>query len=813
MYSLKEIADKTGSKLSGSGELNRPWQLLIDSRTLSSPENTIFFAIKTQYNDGHKFVPELINKGVEVFVVEKFFETEKYPAQNFIVSDNVIKVLQDLASFHRDQFNIPIIGITGSNGKTIVKEWLSELLSDEENICASPKSFNSQIGVPLSVWNLDKTHTLGIFEAGISAKGEMKSLADIIRPNIGILTHLGPAHNQGFDTPEEKISEKLLLFQNTETVLMAYQPEVMQKTSSAVLTFGFDQNSADLNISSRITERNSTQIVGQFKGKPIAFTIPFTDDASIENACLCCLCLLYLDKFKAEKFQHLSQVSMRMELKKGIHNCLLINDSYSNDLHALGTALSFLQQQSIHPKTSVIISDIEGSGLPAEILYANVLKMLKEKNVNRLIGIGKDFYRLSDYFRNEFETEFYESTENFIERFNPSSFKDESILVKGARNYRFERVIRKLEQESHGTVLEIDLSAALKNLNAIKSRLEPGIKIMAMVKAFAYGSGTYEMAKLIRNKVDYLAVAYSDEGVALRKNGIDTPIMVMNPEEESYDQIVEYHLEPVVFSINQLKSMLNFLHEKDISRSVNVHVELDTGMHRLGFTIKDIDMLCAIINENPLIKMVTVFSHLSASDEKQYDDFTNQQFQSLKSISERIEQLTGKKFLKHISNTAAILRFGQEGLDMIRLGIGLYGIDPTGEFKEIFEPVFTLKTVISQIKEIGANESVGYSRKSISDKKRKIAILALGYADGLNRGLSNGIGAFQIRGKMAPIAGNICMDMCMVDVTEIDCEEGDEAILFGKNLSIETIANKLNTIPYEILTSISQRVKRVYVSE
>ncbi len=808
MYTLKDISQAIRAELHGNGLLSDNWRLLIDSRTLTHPETSIFFAIHSKFNDGHNYIDELITKGVKTFVVEHSYAI-KHSDVNFLKVDNVIMALQELAKFHRNQFDIPVIGITGSNGKTIVKEWLNYLMGEDETICASPKSFNSQIGVPLSVWQLQPEHTLAIFEAGISAKGEMQNLAEIIQPRYGIITHLGPAHNQGFDTPEEKIREKLLLFEHSELVFTQYQPAVTDKLTQKVICFGYNQPKADLNIITRKIVNKVTQITGIYNEQNIAFSIPFTDEASIENSCLCALVCLHFGHFNADKMMHLSPVGMRLELKKGINNCLLINDSYSNDLHALGTALSFLEQQAIHSKTTVIISDIEESGLPAEILYVRVKQMLNEKKVNRLIAIGPEFKR--SFKDANAETEFYDSTEDFLKQFSVTNFRDESILVKGARKFKFELIAKKLEQTSHGTILEINLNAALHNLNAIKSHLGKDMKIMAMVKAFAYGSGTYEMAKLIRNKVDYLAVAYADEGVALRNNGIQTPIMVMNPEFETFDFIVNYQLEPVVFSLHQLNELIVFLKSKDLQ--LPVHIELDTGMHRLGFAESDIEELKQIVTKCKEITIASVFSHLSASDEQQYDEFTKQQFQLFHSLSKQIESALDYPILKHISNTAAALRFSQSGLDMVRLGIGLYGIDPTGEFKSLLEPVFTLKTVISQIKTISANESVGYSRKSISNHSRRIAVMALGYADGLNRALSNGVGGLLIRGKWAPIAGNICMDMCMVDVTDIECEEGDEAIVFGRELSIEQLAEKLNTIPYEILTSISQRVKRVYVSE
>jgi alanine racemase len=809
MYSISQIAGFMKASVLGDGDISMNWQLLIDSRTLTNPGTSIFFALTSRFNDGHRYIPELIEKGVTVFVVREDHEIPQNTNCHFLIVEDVKKALQDLAGEHRKEFKLPVIGITGSNGKTVVKEWLVQLLGHDRNICFSPKSYNSQIGVPLSVWQLQEAHELAIFEAGISTINEMEVLEQIIRPGIGILTHLGTAHNEGFENFEQKVQEKLKLFRHCQVVLMAYDPEVSAQIQAPLMSFGFEQPEADLNITRKKISEESTEMTALYLGKKLTLRIPFTDEASIENCCICWLCTLYLDCFEKGAFLALSPVSMRLELKKGIHGCLLVNDSYSNDLNALSTALSFLKQQTIHQKTTVILSDIEESGLEPGELFLQVCNLLLEKQVRRLIAIGPVFYEQQDLFTEKFETFFFRNTVEFLDHFYELRFHEENILIKGARKFQFEIIAKRLEQLSHGTVLEINLTAAMHNLNTIKERLEPGIKIMAMVKAFAYGSGSYEMAKLVQNKVDYLAVAYSDEGVALRQNGINIPIMVMNTDEDSFDQLVRYDLEPVIFSLAQLKTITG----KIEMQTLKVHVEIDTGMHRLGFKPEDIQGLTAVLKNNPKLIVASIFSHLSASDEARYDDFTNYQFDTFRSVASEIGKSIGYHALKHISNTAATLRFKQEGLDMVRLGIGLYGIDPTGKFDGLLEPVFTFKTTVSQVKQIGPNESVGYSRMSISRKSRTIAILALGYADGLNRALSNGNGSFRINGKKAPIIGNICMDMCMVDVSGLQCNEGDEAILFGKNVGIQKVAEQLGTIPYEILTSISQRVKRVYVSE
>ncbi|MDP2174712.1 MAG: bifunctional UDP-N-acetylmuramoyl-tripeptide:D-alanyl-D-alanine ligase/alanine racemase [Bacteroidota bacterium] len=807
-YNLKDIAEATNGILEGEnkhGEI----LLLTDSRNLTNAEKTLFIALESKFNNGHQYVQELYSKGVRQFIVHQTFVYQSYSDASFIIVKNTLEALQMLAAYHRQKFNIPIIGITGSNGKTIVKEWLNQLLAPFMSVCINPKSYNSQIGVPLSVWGLNENHQLGIFEAGISLPHEMEKLEAIIAPSIGVFTYFGTAHNEGFENEDVKLREKNQLFKNCKVVLMHYNLKHQEIIKNAK-TYDFENINADLNIVYKQIDTHYTHLIALYQNNKFEITIPFTDDVSIENACLCWLTCLHLNQFHASAFNQLSPISMRLELKKGINNCLLVNDSYSNDLHALSAGLSFLKRQNFHSKNTVILSDIEQSGLNPLELTREVANLLKEKNIHRFIGIGKAMKANQNVFENiDIIREFHETTLEFLQKFNSDSFANEGILIKGARKFSFEKIVKKLELQSHGCLLEINLTAALKNLETVKNHLPKGMKVMAMVKAFAYGSGTYEMAKLLQNKVDYLAVAYTDEGVALREKGITTPIMVLNMDQENDDKIEPYQLEPVIFSLNQLHQFAKTYQNIPLK----IHIEIDTGMHRLGFLKTDITTLILQLQKLPKWQVASIFSHLSASDEPEHDDFTKKQFSEFKEMANEIETSLGYTCIKHISNTSAILRFQQLDFEMVRLGIGLYGIDPTGLFKNKLEPVFSFKTSISQIKVIQANESIGYSRQSITNKERKIAVLAVGYADGLNRKLSNEVGAFTINGQKAPILGNICMDMCMVDVSNIQCVEGDEAVLFGKQTSIESIADQINTIPYEILTSISQRVKRIYISE
>ena len=809
MYTLAEISEMMNALLKGQHDLKKDWHLIIDSRTVVQPDTAIFFALQTGQNDGHKYIGDLIKKGVNTFVVTKDHPIHLAPGINFFIVDDTLEALQSLVTMHRKHFEMPVIGITGSNGKTIVKEWLIQLLSKAYKICASPKSYNSQIGVPLSVWHLNEYHTLGIFEAGISKAEEMQNLERIIQPEIGVLTHMGSAHDEGFENTEHKLNEKLKLFKHCKVVLSQYNPQIQVNSGQQFLSFDFQNPKADLNIVSVLKHTSSSLLTGVYKQQTYEISVPFLDDAAIENACLCWLIALHLGAFEAADFSKLRAVSMRLELKQAINGSILINDSYSNDLNALSAAFSFLKQQSIHQKTTVILSDIEQSGLTDIEWCGHVDALLIDNKVDHFIGIGPVLLEHKFTFTNSSAFQFYENTEKFLADFNPNQFHNETILLKGARSFQFEKVALKLERQNHGTVLEINLTAALQNLNFIKSSLPTGTKIMGMVKAFAYGSGSYEIAKMLDTKVDYLAVAYTDEGVTLRQNGVQVPIMVMNTEPDSLSQLITQHLEPVVFGIEQLKTILQFLN----GHSLKIHLEIDTGMHRLGFSPSEIADLCELLVNNQYLQVQSVFSHLSGSDEATFDEFTKYQFQLFNTIYQSISDAIGYKPIRHISNTAAILRFDQKDFDMVRLGIGLYGIDPSGTQQNKLETVFTLKTSISQIKTIAANESVGYARKAIENRARKIAVLAIGYADGLNRLLSNGKGSFLINGKKAPIVGNVCMDMCMVDVSEVPCNEGDEAILFGREQSILDIAKELQTIPYEVLTAISQRVKRVYVSE
>ncbi len=799
--------------------------LLIDSRKLLFPSSTLFFTIPGPRRQGNAFVKDLYNKGVKNFIVDSsfIFLENDYPDANILLAANVLDALQKLTAHHRKQFNIPVIGITGSNGKTIVKEWLHQLLQTDYTIVRSPKSYNSQIGVPLSVWQINATHNLGVFEAGISMPGEMQRLEKIIEPVIGIFTNIGEAHSEGFENITEKIKEKIKLFIKTPVVVYCKDEilvdeallELQQKNNNILFSWG-QKEAATLCITTIQVQPFNTVIKGIFKERKISISIPFTNDAAIKNAITCWCVLLHLqinDEIIQERMLQLKPVEMRLELKEGINNCSVINDSYSADITSLSIALDFLQQQQQHPKRTVILSDILQSGKSNAALYKEVADILQQKNIQRIFGIGTEILKHSDAFATIKETGFFNSTAEFKQQFPSLHFYNESILLKGARVFEFEQISHLLEQKTHQTVLEINLNAIINNLKVYQQQLKPGVKLMAMVKAFSYGSGSFEIANLLQfQKVDYLAVAYADEGVELRRAGITLPIMVMNAEESTFDMLVQFNLEPELYSFGILNAFEKYLQQSGIN-NYPVHIKLDTGMHRLGFVATEIAELCKKISTGETFKIQSVFSHLAASDSKAHDDFTKQQEKLFLKSCSAIEKNISYPFLKHIANTSAIHRHKNLQLDMVRLGIGLYGVDANKKIQQQLKNVSTLKTTISQIKKIKAGESIGYNRKGIAEKDSVIATVRIGYADGYPRSLSNGIGKMWVNKNLVPVIGSVCMDMTMLDITGVDAKEGDDVIVFGEKLSVAELAEWANTIPYEILTGISQRVKRVYYEE
>jgi Alr-MurF fusion protein len=800
-------------------------ELITDSRKIAHAETSLFFALKGDRHDGHRFIDSCIEQGVSNFIVSDFREEWKTMNANFIVVDDTLDALQQLATNHREQFSIPVVGITGSNGKTIVKEWLYQLMRDDKNIVRSPKSYNSQTGVPLSVWQLSEEHNLAIFEAGLSQPGEMERLEKIIRPTIGIFTNIGSAHDENFDNQNLKVIEKLKLFKSCETLIYCKDYNTIQLEISKVdflsrklKPFTWSRKTkADLQIGRVNKTTDETEVQGIWQNRFLKIKIPFTDDASIENAIHCWALMLHLGYTAdviEERMTLLSPVAMRLELKEGINDCSIINDSYSSDIGSLTIALDFLNQQKQHNRRTVILSDILQSGKNEEALYGEVSQLLEAKNIDRMIGIGAAVSRQQNQF--SIPKKFYADTDEFLRAFSPLDFNDETILLKGARVYGFEKISKALQQKAHETVMEINLNALVHNLNYFRSRLKPNVKTMAMVKATSYGSGSFEIANILQfHHVDYLAVAYTDEGVELRKAGITLPIMVMNPEMQSFETMISYKLEPEIYNFRLLIQVAEVLqkHTGGEGFSFPVHLKLDTGMHRLGFEERELTELIIRVKNIRTLKVQSIFTHLAATDESEHDGFTKQQIGKFERMSDLIHKGFPYPILRHALNSAGIIRFNEAQFDMVRLGIGMYGFASTWHEQRQLQHVATLRTTISQIKNIPAGETIGYSRTAKLTRDTLVATVAIGYADGINRKLSNGKGSMMINGRLAPIIGNVCMDMCMLDITDVPAKEGDEVIAFGADHPVTEMSKILGTIPYEILTGISSRVKRIYYQE
>lgn len=797
--------------------------LLTDSRQVFHPGETLFFALVTKNNNGHNYINELYESGVRNFVVSELFsEWNEYNDANFLVVPNTLNALQRIAAYHRRQFDIPVIGVTGSNGKTVVKEWLYQILHHNFNITHSPRSYNSQIGVPLSVWQMSDHTQLGIFEAGVSQPEEMSKLEAIIHPSIGILTNMGQAHQEGFKSMKQKCLEKLELFIHCDVIICEEENELIDECMESAclshkrLTWSRKGSSeSPLFIIKIEKEEKTTTIHYALLGLVSQLTIPFTDNASIENAIHVLATAVYLHIPLEEinkRMATLEPVAMRLDVRPGRNNSTLINDSYNSDINSLNIALDFLVQRATNSeqKKALIISDIPQSGLTPKDLYYLASNLVLNKNIDLLIGIGKEISAHKDMFKKT-ENVFFDTTEDFVHSNVWHDFQDMFILLKGARSFSFETINKLLEVKTHETVLDVDLDAIVHNFKFYRSQLNPKTKIICMVKADGYGTGSPEVAKTLQyHKCDYLAVALAEEGVTLRKQGIKVPIIVLNSEVGGFEELATYALEPEVYNFRILDA---FIKEAKLQGITNypIHIKIDTGMHRLGFTEEDIPELMDRIKMQTGVRIQSVFSHLAASESWNFDDFTSEQIKTFKKIANNISDNCGYPIMKHILNSAGIERFPEEQMDMVRLGISLYGVSPSG--LDGLHNVCTLKTTVLQVKHIRAGETVGYGRKGSFSHDATIATIRIGYADGISRQFGNGVGSVMVNGQMAPIVGNICMDLAMIDITGIDAKEGDTVIIFGKDPSVVDLANKINTIPYEILTSISNRVKHVYYKE
>ena len=821
-YTIEHIA----SWLSTNSVIKTPAHiahLLTDSRRLIYPDTSLFFAITTGQNDGHLYVEELMQRGVFNFVVKTNFDTSAFPNANFLKVNDVLVALQIIATHHRAQFTYPVIGITGSNGKTIVKEWLNQLLANRYHIIRSPRSYNSQIGVPLSVWEMEKKHQLAIFEAGISQKGEMEVLANMIQPTIGILTSIGTAHQEGFESEAEKRNEKWKLFQNAQVIIAPLSELALDDNDVAhhsgypsVITW-CRSGAATLKIQSETIIQGHTHLQANYLGADLQLVVPFTDLISVNNTITCLLTLLHLQVPMSEIQEGINQLrhlDMRMQIKKGIQHCYILNDSYSNDVHSLQLALTYATQQAGALPITLILSDVAQFNQDA-VQYDQLLQQLAVFPIKKLIAIGPHFAKALQKHKGLHNKGVhvisFDTTQQFIHQMDIYSFKEEFILIKGARVFELEKINELLQLQVHKTMAEINLTTLVDNYKKIKTVVGPKVKMMAMVKAFGYGSGSVEVARILQfHHVDYLSVAYADEGVALRQAGIHLPIMVMNVDETTFDTLVKYHMEPEIFSFTQYQQFNEYIKNQAIS-NFPIHIKLNTGMNRLGFDMDTIENLCDLLKSNSQLKVQTIFSHLSASGNKSLENFTHQQLNLFNTAAAKIETVLGYTTLKHIANSDAILLDPIFHLDMVRLGIGLYG---TSQGPIDLAPVVQLTTTISQIRHLKKGDTVGYNRAGVLLRDSIIATVRLGYADGYSRHLGLGKGAMWLNGLLAPIVGDICMDMTMIDITDIpSVSEGDSVQVFGKNLAITQVAKWAGTIPYEILTSIGQRVKRIYISD
>ncbi len=817
---FSELARITKGRLLSSGADEAVYYLLTDSRKLINAAGAVFFAIRGDRHDGHQYIREAYQKGIRYFVTEEgapFAPADQFPGAAFLEVSSSISALQQAAAWLRQQFSFPVIAITGSNGKTIVKEWLGNLLSQHEQVVRSPRSYNSQIGVPLSVWQAGPQHTLGIFEAGISQKGEMQKLAAVLKPDIGIFTNLGTAHSKGFSSDREKAMEKAVLFAGSHTIIYCRDHpvvhEVLRETypNKRLINWSLKQEDASIFVKQQPQPKGTkVELSGALEG---TFYLPFKEAASLENCLHCLVCYLSLG-YPAEALPkallNLHALHMRLELKQGVNHSHIIDDTYNNDLAGLQVALEFMQQQKQASRKTIILSDILEAGAPEKKLYKQVALLLKNYGVSRLTGIGPAISQEQQAFGELPSTAFYPDTESFLESRPESGIRNELVLIKGARPFGFEQIVKRLQQKIHGTVLEINLDALTHNLNFYRSKLQPGTKIMVMVKAFAYGSGSHEVAQLLQfQKVDYLAVAYVDEGVGLRQAGIDIPIMVMNPAPDSFEKLSEYRLEPEIYSLNMLQDLLDWL--KRENKFLHAHLKLDTGMHRLGLEAEDItEARQLLLNHSSYLKINGIFSHLAGADSAEFNEFSHEQARLFREFSRALTEGLEYKPLCHLVNSAGIIRFPEYHFDMVRLGIGLYGAEVNRMEQEALQAISILKTTISQIKKIKEGESVGYSRSGRAEKEITLATIAIGYADGYDRRFSNGKGKVLINGKLAPVVGRVCMDMTMVDISGIEAREGDDVIIFGPERPITELADSIGTIPYEILTNIGERVKRVF---
>ena len=827
-YSITEISNAlevTGGRIIDEDAIVS--QLLTDSRSLTMPEETIFFALRTDAGDGHNYIPDLFDKGVRNFVVaDDYYPQPECAAANYIAVESPLDALQALATFHRRRFReLPVIGITGSRGKTAVKEWLYQLLKDDYRIVRSPRSYNSQIGVPLSLWDIDNNTDLAIIEAGISRVGEMDNLQAMIRPTIGIITNLGSEHNDGFSSMEQKAQEKAKILFNCEGIVFCADDPLVTHTiaplveSDVAITMSWSRNHCDAPLQVDGAERTerSTTLHYTYDDEPGTVTIPFTADRDLNNAITCLAVLLYMGLDRqviAQRMAVLTPVGTRLNVIEGVNNCTVIVDSYTSDYNSLTPALNFMTRRAGNRPCTVILSDLSNESYSGDELYIRVSELLKTKRVNRLVGIGKEMCRYRQYFEDLPMARFFNDTQEFINDVAKGDFEDETVLIKGDPSYGFSQIIDLLEAKQHITVMEVDLNALAHNFKFFKSLIKPGTKTIGMVKASGYGAGSYEIAKTLQDcGCDYLAVAVHDEGVDLRKASITMPIIVLNPNGVNYKAMFQYRLEPELYNLDMGRELIKEGKKYGV-KNFPVHIKIDSGMHRLGFTREQLPELIAMLQEQDVIKPATVFTHLAVADEPEQDEYTKAQFEYFDTCSEALQQAFDFPIMRHVLNTSGIVRFPERQYDMVRIGIGLYGIRTLFDGSEdTLKPVSALRSIIISIKDWPAGTTVGYGRHGLLERDSRIATVNIGYADGFDRHFGNGRVSMWVGGKLCPTVGNVCMDAVMIDVTDVPCKVGDTVEIFGEHVPVEQLSDARGTIPYEILTSISPRVKRVYYRE
>lgn len=813
-YTVQQIAAITNAQVIGDGDLMIK-NIAFDSRIIYSTKNTAFIAINTHKNSGEKFIESAIDRGIQVIISEHQYP--QFENITWIIVENSVDFLQKLAKYHFEHSHLQSIGITGSNGKTILKEWLYQCLWNEFPTVKSPKSFNSQIGLPLSLLQINTSHTLGIFEVGISQPDEMENLENIFHPQIGLLTHIGTAHAANFSSEEELIDEKIKLFKDSQVIIYNGDHSLVSKkikdlySDKKLISYGLKKEN-QVFIKNNISKGES--IIVEYFGQEISFPAHQRDEATLTNALALITVLkeLHIENQKiVEKINTLKAVEMRLEAIEGIKGNIVINDSFNLDLDSLKTALQFLKEYN-KPKKSLVLTDIVGVNTNSQELYEEVSELVNEQHFDSVFLIGDEISKFSELFKSKTYT--FIDTKELIESKHLTELENQIILLKGARKFEIERLKDILELRKHDTVLEINLNAILHNINYHKSLLKPGTKMMAMVKANAYGLGSYEISEFLQHHhIDYLGVAFADEGAELRKKGITTPIVVMNPEQHSYQTIIDYNLEPEIYSFRVLDLFYEAVQKSGYDQKYPIHIKLETGMHRLGFKDFELDQLSETLDHKNL-KVQSMFSHLSSSDVPEEKEFTLNQLETFEKNSNYLIEKLGYTPIRHILNSSGITSYTNYQYNMVRIGIGMLGESPSSEIQKQLQSVVSFKTVISQISLVEDGESVGYSRKYKTDHQTRIATIPVGYADGIPRLIGNQIGKLGVHKTLAPIVGNICMDMMMLNVDNIpNVKEGDTVTIFNAYPSLKEFAAYCKTITYEVLTSISPRVKRIYIKD